>query len=72
MLNFLRKNKTFFIEPFIYVNENGRAVRGKLTNTVMWLEKFTVIAKTEKEADREAFKHLHEKYPQYRGAIWIL
>lgn len=72
MLDFLKRNKTYIITSFIYTDGRGNCVKNRLTSKIKWLEKIKVVAKTYEKAEKEAFKVLESKYPQYKGGIWIL
>lgn len=82
LLRPFRKSRVFYIEPMIYVDEKRQCVKYRekdgssnddcITDTVRFLEKFTIKARDEYEVHKKSFKFLNKKYPQYEGGIWIL
>jgi hypothetical protein len=57
--------------PFVYVNKDGTLYKDGISDRLKWLEELTVHAKTRHLAEEEAFKTLDEKYPEYKGHIWL-
>jgi len=72
MFQFLKREKSYYMEPFIYLNENTHRVSNQITGLVMFLEKFSVAAKNETDATKIAFEIVEQQYPEYKGKIWIL
>lgn len=72
VFNFLRKIKPFYITSFIYIDENSKVIKNKITGRIKWLDSFIVLAKVQKEAEKYAFSYLDKKYSEYKGAIYIL
>ena len=58
----------FVIESFIYI-KNHKPVLDP-TDIMKWLEPVKVHCYY-KDKDREAYKLLYDKYPQYKGLIWL-
>lgn len=67
----LKKQPRFFFEPFIYITKDGFVYKLGVGNRVKWLEKFTVEALIQEDADKIAFAKMKEKYPEYGDAIWF-
>lgn len=67
----LKKQGEFFYEPFVYVYSDGRVCLDGMTTTVRFLEKFSVDALIEEDADVEAWKIVNEKYPDWKGYMWF-
>ena len=65
----LKKLNKFYYEPFVYVYSDGRTCLDGMTSTVRFLEKFNVGALIEEDADKEAWKIVNEKYPDWKGYV---
>ena len=65
----LKKQPKFFFEPFIYIIEDGSIYKLGISNRVKWLEKFSVKAFIQEDADVEAWKIVNEKYPDWKGYV---
>lgn len=68
---FFKRKKTFFLEPFVYLNEDGSLCKDGISSTVLWLKKIEVKAYSEKDADKIAFQITGENYPQYKGYLFL-
>lgn len=70
-------NKVFDIrnsyenQGMLYLNNSNQPVAGQITSKVKWLDNLTIYHWSEEDAEKEAFKQLNEKYPQYKGMIWL-
>jgi len=62
--------KSYSSQGFIYLNHYNEPVCD-ITDKVKWLDKMTIQHWSELDADREALKQLNNKYPQYKGMIWL-
>lgn len=72
ILYLLRINKrTYYYEVFIYVFPNGELCKDGITSIVKFLDRFQIKSYTERKADIEAFKISNEKFPQYKGSLWL-
>lgn len=67
----LRKHRKYFYEPFIYVYNDGRICVGGMSSMVKFLEKFSVEALIEEDADIDAWKIVNEKYPDYKNFVYF-
>ena len=69
ILRYFKKYKNFYIEPGIYVYPGGEICHRGITNTVRFLEKFTVSARDEEESHEIAFSKLKEQHPDWN--VWL-
>jgi hypothetical protein len=67
----LKKQPKFFFEPFIYITKDGFIYKFGIGDRIKWLEKFTVEALIQEDADKIAFAKVKEKYPDYGDAVWF-
>ena len=67
----LKKQSKFLYEPFVYVYSDGRICLDGMTSTVIFLEKFSVEALIEEDADIEAWKIVNAKYTDWKGYMWF-
>lgn len=63
--------KPFKYQGMIYLNRKGVPVKSEITDTVKWLDDITIEHWSEDDASIEAFKFFNEKYPEYKGKIWL-
>lgn len=62
--------KPFESQGFIYLDNYNNPVND-ITDKVKWLDKITIKHWSELDADRESLRQLNDKYPQYKGMIWL-
>jgi len=63
--------KPYYSQGFLYIDSKGKPVSNEITDTVRWLDKLTIYHWSSDDAEKEAFKQLKEKYPEYKGKIWL-
>lgn len=64
--------KPYLVQGLLYLNDKGVPVRNEITDKIKWLDQLTIHHWSIDDAELEAFIQLNEKYPQYKGKIWLL
>lgn len=68
---FFNIRKTYENQGFLYLNSKGIPVSNEITDKVIWLDQLVIKHWSCEDAEKEAFKQLNEKYPEYKGKIWL-
>jgi len=63
--------KEYRIQGLIYLDNDNFPVKSEITDKVKWLDKITIKAISEKQANKKAWKLFNFKYPDYKGIIWL-
>jgi hypothetical protein len=63
---------TFKYKGVLYLNDKDIPVRSEITNNVKCLEEITIKHWSYDDGELKAFKYFNDKYPKYKGKIWIL
>lgn len=67
---FLNIKKYYESQGFVYL-DNYNVPVNDITDKVKWLDKIIVKHWSESDADKQILKQLNDKYPQYKGMIWL-
>ena len=67
----LRIKRKFYLEPFIYLTENGNQAINEVTNRIQWLEKATISHYTENLAMKYWSYELFHKNEKLESATSI-
>lgn len=62
--------KSFESQGFVYLNNYNVPVND-ITDKVKWLDKITIKHWSESDADKQILRELNNKYPHYKGMIWL-
>lgn len=62
--------KYYESQGFVYL-DNYNVPVNDITDKVKWLDKIIVKHWSESDADKQILKQLNDKYPQYKGMIWL-
>ena len=67
---FFNITKPYTSQGLVYL-DNWGIPTNTMTSTVKWLEEVTIYDFSEEDANIKFFKYFNDKYPQYKGKVFL-